>query len=384
VPRTREQARRDQLLLSLEEAGVSQAPPRWRGRALLRLLALAVVCAGSFYIGSRTLAQFSDAAKLLMVILFFLVAGAIASPVIIAGLRAIGQLSTPSAHRALRYDLRLPILYLRSFGLEEMMNSRLTSMERLFGFLSFIFISRTFEDQAVLVLRKLGPVIAIGRPGEKIAPIGASRFYVDDEIWQRKIAEIVSASQLVLSASGTTEGLRWELSHLLSALAPEKLILWAHPNIIGLTGQAREREWQVLLKQFGNLFPHPLPGRLGEIKFFHFSRGFAPNPVLSNEYALRRPHADALRALLKSTGRLDERWWYWRSKRTSARATLGFVAGMCAWLLAAVLVQLIVAFLSVFTTTRWVRRFWIERFRFLLRSCWAPIVPRSCRSYSRS
>jgi hypothetical protein len=99
---------------------------------------------------------------------------------------------------------------------------------------------------------------------------------VSQELWKNKVADVARASQLVIWATGTTEGLRWEITHLLESLPPEKLILWAHPHLLRLLPPHREIEWQSFLAALGSVFPQPLPPYLGISIFFHFDEQFRP------------------------------------------------------------------------------------------------------------
>jgi len=128
-------------------------------------------------------------------------------------------------------------------------------------------------------LRRCGPVIAIGRPDERLPELGAARIYASNDRWRDKIADVAHVSQLVVCATGTSEGLAWELSHMIATEPPEKLVLWAHPRLMGLDEAGREAEWTRFLASLGHLFPKPLPERLGETCFIHFGSTFAPIPV---------------------------------------------------------------------------------------------------------
>jgi hypothetical protein len=63
------------------------------------------------------------------------------------------------------------------------------------------------EQAIVKVLRKYGPVIAIGRPCEALPPLGAARFYVSDELWKSKVEDTARVARLVVWATGLSEGL---------------------------------------------------------------------------------------------------------------------------------------------------------------------------------
>ena len=102
--------------------------------------------------------------------------------------------------------------------------------------------------------------MAIGRPGEHLPGLGAARFYCSDDRWKQKVADVADVAQLIVWATGVTEGLRWEISHLVERTPPEKLILWAHPNILRLGPQQREAEWSRFLAAVGGAFPAPRRG----------------------------------------------------------------------------------------------------------------------------
>lgn len=224
---------------------------------------------------------------------------------------------------------RRPTFYLRSFRLDEDV-AKPTFFQRFFPLANA-------EQKATAPLRKLGPVIAIGRPGEKLPLLGAARFYVSEELWRAKVADVVKASQLVLWATGITEGLRWEISHLIENLPPEKLVLWAHPHLLRVSAQERESGWTIFRRALGNLFPKPLPEVLGDTRLICFASDWTPIPIAPRW----RGPATALRSLfspLYSTartvlrikqGKLDARaLTYTRALRDAAESSFKDVIGV--------------------------------------------------------
>ena len=165
----------------------------------------------------------------------------------------------------------------------------------------------TAEQKLVNALKKYGPVIAIGRPGELLPSLGAARFYVTDDQWQQKVADVANVSELVVWTTGTSEGLRWELSHLLEWVPTARLILFAHPHLLGgLTAREREQEWHTFRTTLGAMLPASLPDHLGRIRFIYFDEAGMAIPVaplLGWRYRLFRliwhPQTIALLALLK-------------------------------------------------------------------------------------
>jgi hypothetical protein len=119
-------------------------------------------------------------------------------------------------------DFRPPILYLRSFGDDEQFKARR-------GRGIYFDSGKTFEEVIVGELKRHGPVIAIGRPGEKIPPLGAARAYVDDESWQAEVSKLARDSRLVVLMLGGTAGVAWEFCRLVELDAHHKLVLVMPP-----------------------------------------------------------------------------------------------------------------------------------------------------------
>ena len=94
--------------------------------------------------------------------------------------------------------------------------------------------------------------------------------------WQQKVADAAAAARYVVLTTGITEGLRWEIGHLVRNLPPEKLILWAHPQLLNLSRAEREREWTIFRELLGTLFRKPLPEKLGRTHFFRFDASGEP------------------------------------------------------------------------------------------------------------
>ncbi len=318
-----------ELLDSLRHCGVQREPvSAWR--RLLLLLALVgigsladLVPTGiSFFVNDPDEASFFKVAFWVLLI----------PPLLLWGTRArkqYYQMKSRSAVKVLESPkAKRPIFYLRSFQLDGRI-AKPTLIER--------FLSLPNAEQKVTAqLRKLGPVVAIGRPGEKLPALGAARFYVTDELWHEKVADVVKASQLVLWATGLTDGLRWEISHLIESLPPEKLVLWAHPHLMHLDAAEREAEWTKFLVALGQIFPKRLPETLGDARFFCFAADWTPiaiaPPWRGPMQALRsffNPLGSAMRAVRRiEQGKIDpQRIAYRDAKRDSMESDFRTLIG---------------------------------------------------------
>jgi hypothetical protein len=119
--------------------------------------------------------------------------------------------TTVDAQERLLRDARPPVLYLRSF-LEEFPDDPLRAD------------LMTDEELLDHVLKGTGPMIAIGRPGEPLPPLGASRFYLPDEEWQGAVKDLMRRARIILIKPGLAHNLAWEIETAAALAAPEKLL----------------------------------------------------------------------------------------------------------------------------------------------------------------
>src|SRR5581483_254168 len=127
--------------------------------------------------------------------------------------RARRHLALSAAERQ-ALDPRPPVLYLRSFAADEQTAQETES-----------FGGKTEEELTADFFGAFGPVVAIGRPGERLPENGASRLYVEDARWQQVVAEYMARSALVILRLGTTLGFWWELERSTKTLDPTKLVI---------------------------------------------------------------------------------------------------------------------------------------------------------------
>ena len=103
--------------------------------------------------------------------------------VIMALFRRSRRHEAVSAAQAMADDPRPPVLYLRSFqddGSVLLDDQGLPGMQALTRATS----PTSSEEELARILEQIGPVVAIGKPGEKLPELGAARLYVSHEEWQ--------------------------------------------------------------------------------------------------------------------------------------------------------------------------------------------------------
>jgi len=149
-----------------------------------------------------------------------------------------------TVEEALRQDPRPPILYLRPFKADKVRFSSWTqrrlAIAKGLTFFAYILVvgwpiylilglyrllteasdanplnarRPSAEQFLVSLLDPLGPVIAIGRPGERTPSVGAARMYLGDE-WKDVVHDLLKRSQFILMFAGTTTHFGWELQEV--------------------------------------------------------------------------------------------------------------------------------------------------------------------------
>jgi hypothetical protein len=118
------------------------------------------------------------------------------------------------------------ILFLRSF-----VDDKLKIRARPANGRSWVerFVKITFEEVLVDHLWHYGPVVAIGKPGESLPPLGASREYLPDQTWQQQVEPLIGESAFIVVELGRTEGLAWEISKIMELDLFSRLIIVLPP-----------------------------------------------------------------------------------------------------------------------------------------------------------
>jgi hypothetical protein len=119
-------------------------------------------------------------------------------------------------------DTRPPVIYLRSFQ-----DDVRSPIGGAFGMSKVLmwFMPVSFEQELARIMNRLGPFVAVGRPGEKLPELGANRFYFRDDEWQTRVAELVRQARLTVILCGPTANLWWEIDHVLGSVTTDRVVL---------------------------------------------------------------------------------------------------------------------------------------------------------------
>lgn len=138
-------------------------------------------------------------------------------------------------------DPRPPLLLLRSFADDNL------PLERRFSMLGNL-LQRPFTLEELIVDRvwPIGPVMAIGLPGEALRPAGAAREYVPDGMWHDRLLSGLDESLWVVGILGASEGVMWEFGQVEARGASDRFVLVFPPRAAPVIG----RRWEALAQAF--------------------------------------------------------------------------------------------------------------------------------------
>jgi hypothetical protein len=176
--------------------------------------------------------------------------------------------------KILSSETRMPILYLRSFSYESVDKSSAGLQDRT----SQIYEKENDDEVLVFALRDEGPLITIGKPGDKIPPLGALRLYFKNEEWQEQVEMLMSISQFSIIQAGYTEGTDWEIQRCRNLLPPEKVI-FSFLSWLKLDREARRLEYDLFAIQIKRIYGCALPENIGNASFLYFDKEWKPHLV---------------------------------------------------------------------------------------------------------
>jgi hypothetical protein len=145
-------------------------------------------------------------------------------------------------------DERPPVVYLRPFGEDESMAGQVFTAvftpRMLSGFASN-------EEQLAQAVAPLGPLLGIGRPGERLPKPGATRVYASDAEWKDVVSHWLSTARLIILRPGGTEGVRWEMEHAVAMARPDRFLL--------LFVRVKRAEYETVARSMRDRFSIALP-----------------------------------------------------------------------------------------------------------------------------
>ena len=183
------------------------------------------------------------------------------------------------------------VVYLRSF-VQDGMRQELRKSDQFLHPVQYR-VSQTVEERLVKHIGTLGPVVAIGRPKERLPLIGAARLYVDDADWQNVVDDLLRRARLVLIQAGESPGLQWELNKAVERLNPEQLLIFL-PSQLSVNKPNRQNAYLRFRGWASHYFPLELPETAQDailIRFLNHPR-WQPGLVSRQTVRTRRDPTD--------------------------------------------------------------------------------------------
>lgn len=242
------------------------------------------------------------------------------------------------AEKLLEQDTRPPVVYIRSFKDDH----QIILASGIRRWLSMVFAWATAisaEQELAMIMNRVGPVVAIGKPGEPLPELGAARLYVSDDVWQEKITDMMKQSRLVVIRLGPTANLWWEIDQAVKLLPLRRLLVVSLQSIRSMNPFGKEFEErfgrpEMPLRQKSPLlllmrFTTPLTGDMGAVVYFDNKAKAHAEPI---QFSLSwlgfimlpyRPYWEPLKTAFQHVFKqLDLPWIDQRSRTTAALLAL--------------------------------------------------------------
>jgi len=164
--------------------------------------------------------------------------------------------------------------------------------------------SYRLEIQLVKALRPVGPVIALGRPGEAI---GVGRVLTSEQTWKPVVAKLMGEARYIICVPSGRPGTLWELGEIFNrGFQPKAIFVMPPASRVGLFRKpvGIEADWAELvtaMRPSGVYFPSYNPK--GSLFIFDSS-----SRIKSADFALSSPRK-LRKHILKLTGDRGPSWW---------------------------------------------------------------------------
>ena len=205
----------------------------------------------------------------------------------------------PTFDRIAEIDNRPPVLFLRPFN-----EDKSRTYDVILAGESTVTTQGTSED-FLLALNAIGPFVSIGEPNWEsrmgMFPQGAYRIFVKNQGWQKKVAELLSKSRLVVLTVGESAGIEWEIEAVKNNVNHTSLLLYLPPRPTeALTKKGRAKKEKAFYEEFKAMIEKRFPIHLPNFQDAIYIIGFTEDgdPIFGQSTSKRK-------------------WWFTEMDRTS-------------------------------------------------------------------
>lgn len=179
------------------------------------------------------------------------------------------------ASELMKADERPPIVFLRPFADDRVGLVGPTQLWRRMLWWGPRYA--TLDELLVLECSQYGPVVAVGRPGERVSTFGVSRAFARDQDWKKFVEELCGKARAIVLVAGITPGLEYELELVSVPENASKAILIAPPS--ARVPGANSALWQWVGTKTGGRFAAD-----GHCAIAVRSENTGPRTLLSEEF----------------------------------------------------------------------------------------------------
>ncbi|MEM7685945.1 MAG: hypothetical protein AAF293_14055, partial [Pseudomonadota bacterium] len=79
----------------------------------------------------------------------------------------------------------------------------------------------------------VGPTVALGNPDDPAPPYGVARGYFTHDTWQEAVGRLCEDSTAIVMVLDTTEGVKWEIGHIVQKNYLPKTLFLLAPEDVG-------------------------------------------------------------------------------------------------------------------------------------------------------
>lgn len=83
----------------------------------------------------------------------------------------------------------------------------------------------TYEKDILRGAARKMKVVAVGRPGEELPELGATRLYLENDEWQERVLELMTKAKHIIIRPSNTPGFNWELEQIINSGNLHKTIM---------------------------------------------------------------------------------------------------------------------------------------------------------------
>jgi hypothetical protein len=154
------------------------------------------------------------------------------------------RMRTVDGWELMKTDPRPPVIYLRPFQEDDRRTYDAPVGHRQGGKTvpAATGSPATRERAIARQLGQIGPFIAVGKPGDSLAPLGAARIYVSDDEWRSVVTSLVNRAAAVILQPEATPGTLWELILVGRSIDLRRVLLLVPDPAVRPLGFGRIRE----------------------------------------------------------------------------------------------------------------------------------------------